>query len=80
MASLVKIGPTYINLDRVWCFEDRYVSDQVDEVVARFGGAGGETRAFTGAEADDLRTWLNSRAVNLRAVTGTDLPTEGRAR
>jgi hypothetical protein len=33
----------------------------------------------TGPEADDLRTWLNSRAVNLREVTRTDLPTEGRA-
>jgi hypothetical protein len=79
MANLIKIGHTYLNLDRVWCFEDRYVSDKVDEVVARFGGPGGETHAFTGREADDLRTWLNSQAVNLREVTSTDLPNEGRA-
>jgi hypothetical protein len=79
MANLVKIGHTFLNLDRVWCFEDRYVSDKVDEVVARFGGPGGETHAFSGREADDLRTWLNSQAVNLRAATTTDLPTEGRA-
>jgi hypothetical protein len=35
MANLVKIGHTFLNLDRVWCFEDRFVSDKVDEVVAR---------------------------------------------
>ena len=79
MANIVKIGHVFLNLDRVWCFEDRYVTDKVDEVVARFGGPKDETLTFNGREADDLRTWLNSQAVNLRAVTGTDLPTEGRA-
>jgi hypothetical protein len=79
MVTLVKIGHMFLNLDRIWCFEDRFVSDKVDEVVARLGGPGGETHAFTGREADDLRTWLNSQAVNLRAVTSTDLATEGRA-
>src|SRR4051794_32128690 len=79
MVNLVKIGHMFLNLDRVWCFEDRFVNDRVDEVVARFGSPGGETYAFNGREADDLRTWLNSQAVNLRAVTSTDLPTEGRS-
>jgi len=81
MANLVKIGHMFLNLDRVWCFEDRYVSDKVDELVVRIAGAGpeGESHTFSGREADDLRTWLNSKAVNLREVTGTDLATEGRA-
>jgi hypothetical protein len=79
MASLVKIGHMFLNLDRVWYFEDRFVGNKVDEVVARFGGQPDETQAFTGQDADDLRTWLNSQAVNLREVTSTDLPTEGRA-
>jgi len=79
MANLVKIGHMFLNLDRVWCFEDRYVSDKVDEMVVRIGSPAGETHTFTGREADDLRTWLNSKAVNLREVTGTDLSTEGRA-
>jgi hypothetical protein len=47
--------------------------------VVRFGAGEGEARTFTGREADDLRTWLNSRAANLRQVTGSDVPTEGRA-
>jgi len=79
MANLVKIGHTFLNLDLVRYFEDRFVSNQVDEVVARFGAQAGEEQAFIGREADDLRTWLNSQALNLRAVTGTDIPTEGRS-
>jgi hypothetical protein len=79
MTSLVKIRHLFLNLDRVWYFEDRFVRDKVDEVVARFGGQPDETQAFTGQDADDLRTWLNSQAANLREVTRTDPPTEGRA-
>ena len=79
MADFVKIGSTYLNLDRIWAIEDLATAEQVDELVARFGAGDGEARTFTGREADDLRTWLNSRATNLRQVTGSDLPTEGRA-
>jgi hypothetical protein len=79
MANLVKIGHIFLNLDVVWCFEDRYVSDKVDELVVRIAGSGGESHTFSGREADDLRTGLNSKAVNLREVTGSDLSTEGRA-
>ena len=79
MADFVKIGSTYLNIDHVWAIEDRAASERVDELVVRFGGEQDEPRTFTGREADDLRTWLNSQAVNLREVTRTDLPTEGRA-
>jgi hypothetical protein len=79
MADFVKIGFTYLNVDRIWVIEDRAASERMDELAVRFGGEQHEPRTFTGREADDLRTWLNSRAVNLREVTGTDLPTEGRA-
>ena len=27
MINLVKIDHAFLNLDRVWCFEDRFVSD-----------------------------------------------------
>jgi hypothetical protein len=79
MADFVKIGSTYLNLDRAWFIEDLATAERVDELVARFEAGDGEARTFTGREADDLRTWLNSRAANLRQVTGSDLPTEGRA-
>jgi hypothetical protein len=79
MADFVKIGSTYLNVDCVWVVEDRAASERVDELVVRFGSEQEAPRTFTGPEADDLRTWLNSRAVNLREVTGTDLPTEVRA-
>jgi hypothetical protein len=79
MADFVKIGSTYLNLDRVWFIEDLATTERVDELVVRFGAGDGEARTFTGREADDVRTWLNSQAANLRQVTGSDLPTEGRA-
>ena len=79
MPHLVKIGHTFLNLDRVWCLEDRFATERVDEVVARFGTGEQAVRTFTGSEADDLRTWLNSQSVNLRVATQTDLPIEGRS-
>ena len=79
MADFVKIGSTYLNIDRAWVIEDLAAVERVDELVVRFGNGEGEARTFTGREADDLRTWLNSQAANLRQVTGSDLPTEGRA-
>jgi hypothetical protein len=79
MAGFVKIGSTYLNLDRAWFIEDLATTERVDELVVRFGAGAGDARTFTGREADDMRTWLNSQATNLRQVTGSDLPTEGRA-
>jgi len=35
----------------------------------------GQSVEFEGREADDLRTWLNSRAINLHEAT--DLDTQG---
>ena len=75
MADFVKIGSTYLNIDRAWVIEDRAATEKVDEVVVRFGVGADEARTFTGREADDLRTWLNSCATNLHAPT--DLDTAG---
>jgi hypothetical protein len=49
MANVIKIGSTYLNLDRV---------RRVDDLFPR--------------SADDLRTWLNSIATNLKAPRDLD--------
>lgn len=70
MANLIKIGHTFLNLDRVLAVEDRYAPGREDTVVIRFGTSESETMTFTGRDADDLRTWLNSQAVNLSDAAG----------
>ena len=70
MADLIKIGHTFLNLDLVTSVEDLFPSSKQDKVVVRFGP--GNELEFSGAEADDLRTWLNSRAVNLHQATDLD--------
>jgi hypothetical protein len=66
MANLIKIGHTFLNLDRVLAVEDQFTNGKGDKVVVRFGMAEAESLTLKGRDADDLRTWLNSRAVNLR--------------
>lgn len=73
MASLVKIGHIFLNLDRILSIEDLYASTKQDKMEVRFDV--GQSVEFEGREADDLRTWLNSRAINLHEAT--DLDTSG---
>jgi hypothetical protein len=72
MADLIKIGHTFLNLDRVLAVEDQFADGKGDRVVIRFGMAEAEALTFTGRDADDLRTWLNSRAVNLRDASSNE--------
>lgn len=65
MANLIKIGHLFLNLDRVQYIEDRFTTTRTDQVVVRFGPTETEILTFSGREADDLRTWLNSAATNL---------------
>jgi hypothetical protein len=76
MVNLIKIGHTFLNLDRVCVIEDRFADRKENAVAVRFGPLDNEVYTFTGREADDLRTWLNSQAVNLQDPTS--LATEGR--
>jgi hypothetical protein len=75
MANLIKIGHFFLNLDRVEAVEDLFATSKEDKVVVRFGAGEGHAQVFTGKEADDLRTWLNSKATNLHDAT--DLDTAG---
>jgi hypothetical protein len=72
MAHLVKIGHVFLNLDRVEAVEDLFPLSKEDKIVVRFGPGEEQTQVFAGKEADDLRTWLNSRATNLHEVIDSD--------
>jgi len=66
MASLVKIGSVFLNLDQVFRVDDLFASTREDKLVIYFGFGGSLT--LGGKEADDLRTWLNTVATNLHAA------------
>ncbi len=65
MASMVKIGSLFLNLDLVVRVDDLFLRSKEDRLVVYFA-SGDEPLALSGAEADDLRTWLNTVATNLR--------------
>ena len=69
MASLIKIGSTFINLDLVRQVDDLFAKTKEDKLVIHFGAQLEHVLTFTGQDADDLRTWLNSIAINLHAAT-----------
>ena len=74
MANLIKIGHTFLNIDCVLAVEDRFPIDKEDKIVVRFYD--NQTLEFSSREADDLRTWLNSKAVNLQS-SSSDLDMRG---
>lgn len=65
MAGMVKIGSQFLNLDQIVRVDDLFQRTREDRLVVYFG-SGDEPMALAGPEADDLRTWLNAVAVNLR--------------
>jgi hypothetical protein len=65
MANLVKIGSLFLNLDQVLRIEDLFTRTKEDRLVVYFS-SGDEPLTLAGQEADDLRTWLNTVATNLR--------------
>ena len=65
MASMVKIGSMFLNLDQVLRVNDQFAGTHEDRLVIYFS-SGYEPLSLSGREADDLRTWLNTTATNLR--------------
>ena len=65
MDNLVKIGSLFLNLDQVLRVDDLFSRTKEDRMVVHFS-SGDEPLTLAGQEADDLRTWLNSVATNLR--------------
>lgn len=74
MASLIKIGSLFLNLDQVLRVDDLFTRTREDKLVVHFS-SGDEPLTLAGQEADDLRTWLNTVATNLRAAA--DPETDG---
>ena len=65
MANLVKIGSLFLNLDQVLRVDDLFTRTREDRLIVYFS-SGDEPLTLAGQEADDLRTWLNTVATNLR--------------
>ena len=68
MANLIKIGSLFLNLDQVLRVDDLFSKTKEDRMVVHFS-SGDEPLMLAGQEADDLRTWLNTVATNLRQAT-----------
>jgi hypothetical protein len=73
MANLIKIGTCFINIDQVLRIDDLDPRTKEDKLIVRFGTGEEHSLTLAGQDADDLRTWLNSLATNLR--TPADLNT-----
>jgi hypothetical protein len=67
MASMVKIGTSFLNLDRVDRVDDQFAKTREDKLVVYFS-SNSAVLTLAGQEADDLRTWLNTIATNLQSV------------
>jgi hypothetical protein len=67
MANLVKIGSLFLNLDQVLRVDDLFARTKEDRLVVYFS-SGDEPLTLAGHEADDLRTWLNTVAINVRVA------------
>jgi hypothetical protein len=76
MANLIKIGTHFINIDQALRVDDLYPRTRENKMIVRFGMGEEHSLTLEGQDADDLRTWLNSIATNLRQ-TNTDLDTRG---
>jgi hypothetical protein len=68
MASLIKIGSLFLNVDQIVRVADLFARTREDRLVVYFS-SGDEPLDLSGQEADDLRTWLNAAATNLHRDT-----------
>jgi hypothetical protein len=68
MASMVKIGAFFLNLDQVLRVDDLFARTKEDKLVVYFS-SGDEPLMLASQKADDLRTWLSTIATNLREAT-----------
>ena len=59
MAALIKISDRFLNLDQVRMVQDLAHSKQ-NQLIVHFGSGEQDSLTFSGQDAENLRTWLNS--------------------
>ena len=64
MASLIKISDRFLNLDQVRMVQDLAHSKQ-NQLIVHFGTGEQDSLTFSGQDAENLRTWLNSISQDL---------------
>jgi hypothetical protein len=72
MASLIKIGSLFLNLDQVLRVDDLFARTKKEDKLVISFSSGDEPLTLSGQEADDMRTWLNTVATNLHAAAEPD--------
>ncbi len=60
MANLIKVGDRFLNLDQVRTVQDLAPSMKQNQLIVFFGSGEHDSLTFTGQDAENLRTWLNS--------------------
>ncbi len=60
MATLIKISDRFLNLDQVRSVLDLASSMKQNQLIVHFGSGEHDSLTFSGQDAENLRTWLNS--------------------
>ena len=60
MATLIKVSDRFLNLDHIRTIQDLAPSTKQNQLVVHFGGGEHDSVTFSGQDAENLRTWLNS--------------------
>ena len=64
MATLIKVSDRFLNLDQVRMVQDLAHSKQ-NQLIVHFGSGEQDSLTFSGQDAENLRTWLNSISQDL---------------
>ncbi len=65
MANLIKISDRFLNLDQVRTVQDLAPSMKQNQLIVHFGSGEQDSMTFSGQDAENLRTWLNSISQDL---------------
>ena len=65
MATLIKVSDRFLNLDQVRTVQDLATSMKQNQLIVTFGSGENDSLTFSGQDAENLRTWLNSISQDL---------------
>ena len=60
MANLIKVSDRFLNLDLIRTVQDLASTMKQNELIVSFGSGEHDSLTFSGQDAENLRTWLNS--------------------